>query len=143
MGAGGVAALELVVDFCRGLELLLQAVGPHQGRGAVHPVKVPDLPGNGDLPGVVVQLLADQLVTEHASQVLKAHGFSGAGVQQGGGLHLHIGPDVVPCPRHLVLGEIDLIGDPGFGFHGAYSFQSSALRKRMRQKKTFIPTKRT
>ena len=129
MGAGGVVALKFVVDFCRGLKLFLQTVGPHQGRGAVHLVKVPNLLGNGDLPGVVVQLLADQLVAEHGTQVVKAHGSAGAGIQQRGGLVLHIGPDVIPGFRHLILGEIDFVGDFRLGFHSVHSFQKSAFSK--------------
>ena len=129
MGAGGVVALKLIVDFCRSLELLFQAVGPHQGGGTVHFIEVPDFLGNGDLPGVVVQLLADQLVAEHGAQVVKAHGGAGAGIQQRGGLVLHIGPDVIPGFRHLVLGEIDFVGDFRLGFHSVHSFQKSAFSK--------------
>ena len=76
-------------------------------------------------------------------QVVEGHGGSGGGVQQGSGLHFHVRPDVVPGLGHLVLGEIDLVGDLGFGLHRDDSFQSTGPFCGMRQKKTFIPTKRT
>ena len=137
VGAGGVVALKLVVDFGRGLELLFQAVGPDQGRGAVHLVEVPDLLGNGDIGGVVVQLLLDEFITEYGTQVVEAHGGSGAGIQQGRGLGLHIGPDVVPGFRHLVFGEIDFVGDVVlFSCHDNCSFHACGSGK---TKKTFVP----
>ena len=111
VGAGGVVALELVVDLGGGLELFLQAVGPHQGRGPVHFIEVPDLLGDGDLPGVIVQFLPDQFVAEHRTQVIEAHGRAGGGVQQRGGLGLHICPDIVPIHGHLVFGQVDFVGD--------------------------------
>ena len=126
VGAGSVVALKLVVDLGGGAQGLFQAVGPHQGRGPVHLVEVQDLLGNGDLPVIIVQFLTDQLVAEHGAQVVKAHGLSGAGIQQGGGLDLHVGPDVVPCLGHLVFREIDLVGNVvDFSCHGAFSFHSS------------------
>jgi hypothetical protein len=47
----------------------------------------------------------------------------GAGVQQGSGLVLHIGPQVVPEFGHLVFIQIDFVGDFVHG-HGAGSFQN-------------------
>ena len=126
VGAGGIVALKLVVDLGGGAQGLFQAVGPYQGRGTVHLVEIQDLLGNGDLPVIIVQLLADQLVAEHRAQVLKAHGLSGAGIQQGSGLDLHVSPDIVPCLGHLVFGEINFVGNVvDFGCHGAFSFHSS------------------
>ena len=126
VGAGGIVALKLVVDFGGGAQGLFQAVGPYQGRGTVHLVEIQDLLGNGDLPVIIVQLLADQLVAEHRAQVLKAHGLSGAGIQQGSGLDLHVSPDIVPCLGHLIFGEINFVGNVvDFGCHGAFSFHSS------------------
>ena len=111
VGAGGVVALELVVDLGRGLELFLQAVGPDQGGGTVHFIEVPDLFGDRDVGVVVVQFLLDQLLAEHALQLLGGHGLAGAGVEQRGGLVFHVGPDVVPCLGHLVFFQINLVGD--------------------------------
>ena len=123
VAAGGVVALELVVDLRRRAQLLLQAVGPDQRRGAVHLVKVADLLRDGDIGRGVVQLLADQFLAEDRLQLLGGHGLAGAGVQQRGGLHLHIGPDVVPGLGHLLLFQVDLIGDFRVGGHGDFSFQ--------------------
>ena len=126
VGAGGIVALKLVVDFGGGAQGLFQAVGPYQGRGTVHLVEIQDLLGNGDLPVIIVQLLADQLVAEHRAQVLKAHRLSGAGIQQGSGLDLHVSPDIVPCLGYLIFGEINFVGNVvDFGCHGAFSFHSS------------------
>ena len=140
VGAGGVVSLKLVVDVRRGLELFLQAVGPDQGRGAVHLVKVPNLLGDGDFRRVVVQLLADELVAEDAPQILEAHGGPGAGIQQGGGLVLHVGPDIVPGGRQLLLGEIDLVGN-FFKGHDACSFPTYGLSRRRSVKKRPPSTK--
>ena len=49
VGTRGVVPLKLVVNLGRGLELLLQAVGPDQGGGAVHLIEIPDLLGDGDV----------------------------------------------------------------------------------------------
>ena len=126
VGAGSVVALKLVVDLGGGAQGLFQAVGPYQGRGTVHLVEIQDLLGNGDLPVIIVQLLADQLVAEHRAQVLKAHRLSSAGIQQGSGLDLHVSPDIVPCLGHLIFGEINFVGNVvDFGCHGAFSFHSS------------------
>ena len=115
--AGGVVALELVVDVRRGAQLLLEAVGANKGRGAVHLVEVAYLLRYGDLAGVVVELLADELVAEDGLQVLELHGLARGGVAQRGGLILHIGADVVPRPGHLLFTEINFVRDLRFG-HG-------------------------
>ena len=44
----------------------------------------------------VVQLLLYRLIAENAVQLPGRHGLEGAGVQQGSGLVLHIGPHIVP-----------------------------------------------
>ena len=111
MGTGGVVALKFVVDFRRRSQLLLQAVGPDQGRGPVHFVEIPYLCGDLEIGGVVVQLLPYQLGAEYALQLLGGHGLAGAGVEKGGRLVLHIGPEIVPGHRHFVLGQIDFVRD--------------------------------
>ena len=54
------------------------------------------------------------------AHLLRRHGLQGAGVQQGSGLRLHVGAYIVPIPGHLVLGEIDLVGNVAVFqfFHG-------------------------
>lgn len=116
VAAGGVVALELVVDLGGGLELLLQAVGPDQGRGPVHAVEAQNVLGDGVQPGVVVQLLLYQFLAEDAGELLGRHGLVGAGIQQRCRLLLHVRPDVVPIFRHLRFFQIDLVGD----FHGVF-----------------------
>ena len=111
MAAGGVVALELIVDFGGGVQLLLQAVGPHQRRGAVHLVEVTNLTGNLDIGGVVVQLLAGQLPAEHSGEVVLRHGGAGGGVQQRGWLYLHVGADVVPRLGQLLFRQVDFVGN--------------------------------
>ena len=120
VGAGGVAALELVVDLCRSPELFLQTIGPNQRGGTVHPVKITDLPGDFNIGCPVVQLLDCQLPAEHLLQLRLGHGTQSGGVQQRRGLRLHIGPNIVPIPGHFLLGEVDLVGDV---LHAVYSFQ--------------------
>ena len=116
--AAGVVALELVVDPGRGAQSFFQPVGTAQGARAVHPVVFPDLIGDGNIGGGVVQLLLYQLVAEHAIQLLGGHGLQGVGVQQRSGFVLHIGPHIVPCSGQLCFVEVDLVRDVCFGFHG-------------------------
>ena len=109
MAAGGVVALKLVVDLCRGAELFLEAVGSDQRRGAVHLVKIADFRRDFDIRRVVVQLLTDQLVAENGAQIVKRHGLACTGVQQRRGLVFHVGTEIVPCRGHLIFGEIDFV----------------------------------
>jgi hypothetical protein len=111
VGAGGVVPLKFVVDLRRGLELLLQAVGPDQGGGAVHLVEVPDLLGDLKIGGAVIHFLLHQLGAEDALQLLGGHGLERSGIEEGGGLVFHVGPEIVPGAGHLVLGEIDFVGN--------------------------------
>ena len=118
VAARGVVALELIVDLCRGAQALLQAVGAHKRRGAVHFVKVADLGRDRDLARVVVQLLADQLVAENRAQVVVAHRRAGGGVQKRRGFCLHVRAHVVPGAGQFVFGQVNFVGDL-FGSHGA------------------------
>ena len=117
VAAGGVVALELIVDVGGGVQLLLQTVGANQRGRTVHLVEIPYLPGDGDIRGGIVQLLLHQLAAEHMAQLLRRHGLERAGVQQGRGLVGHIRTHVVPVPRQLVLAKVDLVGDRGRIFH--------------------------
>ena len=131
VAAGGVVTLELVVDLRGGLELFLQAVGPHQRGGSVHFIEIADILGNLKVGGGVVHLLLDQLGAEHTAQFLGGHRLQGAGIQQRGRLVGHIGPDVVPIFGHLILGKVDLIGDGLITqlFHGCFSFSLYFVNK--------------
>ena len=120
VAAGGVVALEFIIDFGRCLELFLQAVGPDQGRRTVHLIEIPDLLGDVDIGGDVVQFLLYQLLAEHRLQVGGGHGLMGARMQQRGGLVLHIGPHVIPGLGHLVLFQVDFIGDGVDVGHGSW-----------------------
>ena len=122
MAAGGVVALEFIIDLCRCAELFFEAVRAHERRRTVHLVEIADLLRDGDIRGVVVQLLLDQLVAEHRAQIVKAHGLAGAGVHKGRGLIFHVRADIVPILGHLRLRQIDLVRNV-FGFHGCFSFR--------------------
>ena len=111
MGTAGVVALEFVVDLRRGLQPLLEAVGPDQGRGAVHFVEIRDFLGDGNEGIGVVELLRHELLTEHGAELLGGHGLMRARIEQGSGLVLHIRADVVPILRHFGFFEIDFVGD--------------------------------
>ena len=132
VAAGGVVALELVVDMRRGAQLLLQTIGAHQRGGTVHLIEVPHVLRNGDQGSVVVYLLLYQLGAEHLTHLLRRHGLKGAGVQQGSGLRLHVGAYIVPIPGHLVLGEIDLVGNVAVFqlFHGCFLLSVSVSARR-------------
>ena len=117
MAAGGVVALELIVDVGGGVQLLLQTVGANQRGRTVHLVEIPYLLGDGDIRGGIVQFLLHQLAAEHMAQLLRRHRLEGGGMQQRRGLVGHIRTHVVPVPRQLVLSEIDLVGDRGRIFH--------------------------
>ena len=137
MAAGGIVALEFVIDLRRGSELFLEAVRAHQRRRAVHLVEITDLLRDGDIRRVVVQLLLDQLVTENGAQIVKAHGLAGAGVHERRGLILHVRADIVPILGHLRLRQIDLVRNV-FGFHSCFSFRVLAFSGKRETKKTFI-----
>ena len=121
VAAGGIVALEFVIDLRRGSELFLEAVRAYQRRRTVHLVEIADLLRDGDIRRVVVQLLLDQLVTENGAQIVKAHGLAGARVHERRGLILHVRADIVPILGHLRLRQIDLVRNV-FGFHSCFSF---------------------
>ena len=105
MRAGRVVAFELVVDLGGRAEGLLQVVRTAQGRRAVDAVHLQHRFGDVDVGRVVVQLLANQLVAEHGSQILGARDLA---VRQPDGLRLlrHVGPQVVPLRRDLVFAQV-------------------------------------
>ena len=103
VAAAGVIALELVIDMRGGLKLFFQTVRAYKRGRAVHLVKILDLLGNREEAGVVVELLLNQFLAEHAFQLLSRHGLMRAGIQKGSGLVLHVRPQVVPRGGNLVL----------------------------------------
>lgn len=120
VAAGGVVALELVVDMGGGIQLLLQTVSANQRGRTVHLVEIPYFLGDRDIRGGIVQLLLHQLIAEHMGQLLRRHRLESGGIQQGRGLVGHVRPDVVPAAGHFVLGEVNLIGDGSLVFHGHF-----------------------
>ena len=125
--AGGVVAFELVVDLGRRAQGLLQVVGAAQGAGAVHLVHFLHAFGNGEEGGVIVQLLANQLVAEDRGDVLEL-GHGAVGQAHGLGLFRHVCADVVPLLRNLVFAQVQAIRDLGVfvgvcvGGHGLLPF---------------------
>ena len=107
--AGRVVALELVVDLRRCAERLLEEVRAHEGRGAEHAVEVADLLGDLEQRGLVVELLADELLAEHGREIGLGAGLSGCGNEKRGGLLRHVGAQVVPALGKLALVEIRLV----------------------------------
>ena len=119
MAAAGIVALELVVNLCRRAQLFLQAVGTYQGRWAVHFIKIADFLRDLKKGRVLVQLLGNQLLTEHTGQLFCLHGLVRSRVQQRRRLLFHVGPQVIPGFGHLVFIQVDLIRD-FFVFHCHY-----------------------
>ena len=109
VGARGVVALELVVDFCRSTERFFEEVCPHERRRAEHPVEVADRLRYLEKRRCLVKLLRDQFVAKNMRKVLCRARRSGRGVQERRRLLLHVRAHVVPTFRQLVFFEICLI----------------------------------
>ena len=111
MASGGVVALEFVVNMRRGPQFFFQTVCPDERRGTIHFVEIPDFLRDLD-PGVgLIQFLADQLVAEHRPELFKSHRLKRSRVQKRGRLILHIRPEIVPGPGHLIFFDVDLVRD--------------------------------
>ena len=111
MASTGVVSFELIVDLCRGSQLLLKAVCPNQRGRAVHLVEVPDFLWNLDIWSGVVQLLLCQLLAEDRGKLLKLKRLVCARVQERCRLVLHICTKVIPALRQLVFRKIDFVRD--------------------------------
>ena len=111
MRAGGVVALELVVNFGRRAQRLFQEGRVDERRGAVHPVKVQNRLRDVDHRCGLVQLLLYQLLAEDRLHLLRRERFTRAGVNQRRGLVLHVRPQIVPLLRNLMLFEVNLVGN--------------------------------
>ena len=129
MAARGIIALEFIVDFGRRAERFFQMIGAHERRRTVGAVIFPDGFRDGKKRGGVIQFLLNQLITENTGQFRGRHGLMGAGIQQGSGLVLHIGPEVIPCGRNLGFAEVNLVGDGVVG-HSAVSFLNVGTEKK-------------
>ena len=122
MASAGVVSLKFIVDLRRGLKLLLQAVGPHQGGRPVHFIEIADILRNGDISGGVVQFLRRQLVTEDCLEFFGCHGLQSLGVEQGGRFIFHVCTEIVPRSGNLIFAQIDLVGDFCFVAHAYLIF---------------------
>jgi hypothetical protein len=109
MGTGGVVALKFVIYLRGRFQFLLQAVGAHQRRGAVHLIKIPDLAGYLYKFVGFIQLLVHQFAAEQGQQIFPDAGLARARVQHRVGLLLHNGAYVVPMLRELLFGKVNLV----------------------------------
>ncbi len=109
VAARRVVALELIVDLRRRAESLLEEVGAHERRGAVHLVEVHYLLRNVKPSGVVVYLLFAQLGAENRLHLFQRQRRACGGVEQRRRLVLHVCPHVVPLCRNLFLRQVDLV----------------------------------
>ena len=109
MAAARIVSLKFIVDLSRRIQLLFQTVRTHKRRRPVHLVEIQNFLRDIDIGIRVVQFLSRQLVTEHFPQLLESNRLQSAGVQQRCGLILHIGPDIVPLFRHLLLFQINFV----------------------------------
>ena len=119
VGAGGVVALEFIVNMRGRAEFLFEAVGADEGRGAVHFVEIADRLGDGDEASVVVEFLGDEFVAEHVAEFLGGHGFARGGVEHGRLFFLHVCAHVVPVFGHFGFAEINFIGDIFVAVHAS------------------------
>ena len=129
MAAARVVALEFVVDLRGGSERLLEAVGAHQRSRTVHLVEIADLLRDLDERGGIVKLLLNELLAEDAAHLLRSQGLAGPGIEQGGGLDLHIRTDVVPGLGDLFFRQINFVRDLVL-VHDAFSFQNRKQNKK-------------
>ena len=102
MGSGGIGALEFILDMGRRAKGFLQAIGPHHRGGAVHFIEVPDFLRDLNIGLGLIELLRDQAVAEHRSQVRGLTWFKRIRAQKGSRLIDHIRTKVKPIFRHLL-----------------------------------------
>ena len=104
---GRADALVLVVDVGRGIEDLLEPVGPVERRRAVQRVRVADRVRDLDL-ALGADLLEDQRHREQRLEVGGPDRLVGPRVERRRRRHRQVGRDVVPGPRDPVLVEDEL-----------------------------------
>ena len=117
MAAAGIIAFKFIIYLCRRAQPLLQTVGPNQRRRAVHFIKIADLLRNLKKGRMVVKLLRHQLLAENPLQFLCLHGLIGAGTQERRRFLLHVGPQIVPCLRHLLFIQINFVRNFSYAHH--------------------------
>ena len=118
--AGRVVALKFVVNFGGRVQQLFQEIRSYKGRGTEGAVEVADAVGNADVLVRLVEFLIDALVAEHGTQVVLGAGLHGRGIDEGRVLRLHVRFNIIPCLRHLLFRQIDLVRDL-LGCHGVTS----------------------
>ena len=107
--AARVVALELVVDARGRAERALEVVRAAERARAVDLVHLAHRLGDLEVGGLVVELLVDQGVSKYGREVgVRGHG----SVWQAHGLGLpgHVGAQVVPGGRDLLLAEVGAVG---------------------------------
>ena len=108
--AGGVVALELVVDLRWGVEVALEVVGAAQGGGTVHLVHLLHALGDVEVRRLVVELLVHELIAEHRGDVVML-GDLAVGQAHGLGRLGHVRAQVVPLRRNLLLAKVEPVGN--------------------------------
>ena len=109
MASRGIVPLELVVDFCRGSERLLEEVGPYERGRTVHLVEVLDFFRDVEICCVIVKFLPAEFLAEYRGELLQGERLACTRVEKGSRLVLHVCPDIVPLCRDFILGEINLV----------------------------------
>ena len=71
MASRGIVTLELVVDFCRGSERLLEEVGPYERGRTVHLVEVLDFFRDVEICCVIVKFLPAEFLAEYRGELLQ------------------------------------------------------------------------
>ena len=74
------AALKLVIDLRRSLQLFFQAVCADKRRRTIHLVEIADLLGDLDVRVFIVQFLGDQILAEYAAKFFRRHGLTRSGI---------------------------------------------------------------
>lgn len=113
VGAGGIVAFELVVDFAGGADGFFEEVCSHEGGGAKHFVEVLNGLRDGDEGGGIVEFLLDAFGAEDAFEFFRGGGLTGDRVEEGCGLGGHVSADVVPSGGEFGFGEVGFVGDGG------------------------------
>ena len=115
MTSGSIVALELIIYLRRGAERLLQEIRPHQRRRTIHLVEIQNLLRDIEIRCVIVQFLTTKLFAEDWLQLIHSKRLAGRWIQKRRRLVLHIGTNIIPLGRNLILSEIDFVRN--FLFH--------------------------
>ncbi len=111
VAAGGVAAFKFIIDMRRGVQVLLKIIRTAQRRGTVSLVQVEHRLRNIEIARRAVRLLLCELLAEDGVELFGLDGLERCRVEKRIGLLLHVGAQVVPLLRHLVLGENQSVGN--------------------------------